>query len=197
MKSFTYIISVFLIVSLGFGDVLAARKLPPTTEESCIKRDIRAKEIKTGSIETFASSCAVPEGWIEMGRSGYSENISVTKEEKETSLMKLSIPESTDDRKIFIVTKDYAISEANATLVASVNILKQKSYSIVGIDSKKSGDVYLNLKKNREGHKIFLYIRYKNEDAKKYSIIKFDLSQGNSFQNDKNALGNYGIVVVD
>lgn len=201
MKKIIWSVLLITIVNIFYNEALAlaTRKLPSDREKVCITREIRAKEIRTGIVRTYNSTCDIPEGWVEMGRSGYSENTTATKEIKDSSVIKLTIPESLNNRKFFVVSKDYTISEGNSTYISEMKVLNKGNYSLVGVDSKQKGEIYLKIRENHtQKYNVVLYIRYIDDTKKpQYSVIKFNLNTGNQFQNDKIASGNYGVIKIN
>lgn len=201
MKKIISFVYIFIMVMSLFGEAFAleARKLPSEKSSSCALREVRAKELSTGKIGIYTSPCFVPEGWVEMGRSGYAENAGVVREIKNASIMKISIPESLKSRKFFAVSRDYSFDEVNTTYAPDTKILHKGRYSLVGLDSKEKGEIYLKIQANAsEKREIILYVRYADGKEKpRYSVIKFHSDMGSQFQNDKIASGNYSMTQLD
>lgn len=162
------------IVQTDVTNAAAARKLPESNVKPCVEREILAKNIKTGKTETFQSTCKVPEGYVELGRSGYTNNLETKKDESVSNVVEISVPKSANAKRITVLISKYATFElSNTTLPATaVKVIRKGSYSFVVIRGNAEGKVFVNVTKKEE--KDLFIFAWKNGgkvQQKKFSLL--------------------------
>lgn len=141
----------------------AARKLPDNYKPECVSRTINAKNLITGEIKTLNNTCELTDWWIETGKKGYWEiSAQIKKPEATKKVIKISIPESTDNKNFALISKNN-IELLNSSFTG-VKSVKKWNYSIILMwKTKTSWEIYININNviwNNES--IILYVIDKN-----------------------------------
>ncbi len=183
----------FLLLTQITG-VYAARNLPTQEPKTCVKKEVSAENLKTKEIKTFPSSCEIPEGWVIIGKSGFSTNSENKKATTQSNLIKIQIPESNDARSIQIITQDYSLSLSNATYwEKAVKKSTKKTTQIYTLSSKESWEIFLNIAEKKSKTKN-IYIKV-TQNKKSVTFLYNGKNETQNFF--KKWYGNFGVSKMD